>query len=115
MNSQIAQHKPYPKTKLRLDFVIFVPILAKNWLPWQRRLDPCNRKSFLWIGRPRKRSVIVSNHILAISRRNAFIAILIPKLVAMLLSLVYRSVTDEFLIAQTLSQNQTLYEYDAYN
>ena len=86
-----------------------MPILAKTWLPWQRRLDQCNQKCFLWIGRSRKRSVIISNHILAISRRNTFIAILVPKLVAMLLSLVYRSVTDEFLIAQTLSQNQTLH------
>jgi len=35
-------------------FVIFWPILAKLWLPWQRPLDPCNDKSLLWIGPPRK-------------------------------------------------------------
>ena len=35
-------------------FVIFWPILAKIWLPWQRPLDPCNQKCLLWIGRPRK-------------------------------------------------------------
>jgi len=55
-------------------FVIFLAILAKNWLPWQRPLDPCNQKCLLWIGRPRKPPVI-SNHILAISRRNSFICI----------------------------------------
>jgi len=32
-------------------FVIFWPILAKIWLPWQRPLDPCNQKCILWIGR----------------------------------------------------------------
>ena len=59
-------------------FCDFWPISAKIWLPWQRPLDPCNQKCFLWIGRPRKPPVI-SNHILAISHRNAFIAILVPK------------------------------------
>ena len=67
-------------------FVIFWPILAKIWLPWQRPLDPCNQKRLLWIGQPRKPPVI-SNHILAISliemHLYAFIAILVPKLVAM--------------------------------
>jgi len=57
-------HKPYLKTKLCMDmlhttkviaiFVIFWPTLAKNWLPWQRPLDPWNQKCLLWIGRPRK-------------------------------------------------------------
>jgi len=56
-------------------FCDFWPILAKIWLPWQRPLDPCNQKCLLWIGRPRKPPV-VSNHILAISHRNAFICIL---------------------------------------
>ena len=63
-------------------FGLFWPILAKIWLPWQRPLDPCNQKCLHWIGRPQKTTVI-SNHILAISHRNAFIAILVPKLVAM--------------------------------
>jgi len=35
-------------------FVIFLPILAKIWLPWQRPSDPCNQKCLLWIGRPLK-------------------------------------------------------------
>ena len=56
----------------------FWPILAKIWLPWQRPLDPCNQKCLPRIGRSRKPPVI-SNHILAISHRNAFIAILVPK------------------------------------
>ena len=66
-------------------FCDFWPILAKIWLPWQRPLDPCNQKCLLRIGRPRKPPVI-SNHILAISRRNAFICIcsnFIPKFVTM--------------------------------
>ena len=35
-------------------FVIFWPIFAKIWLPWQRPLDPCNQKCLHWIGRPLK-------------------------------------------------------------
>jgi len=82
-------------------FVIFWPILAKIWLPWQRPLDPCNQKCLLRIGRPRKPPVI-SNHILAISHRNAFICIYCnfsPKIGChgnAPLSLVYGSVIDEF-------------------
>ena len=68
-------------TKVMAIFVIFWLILAKIWLPWQRPLDPCNQKCLLWIGRPRKPPVI-SNHILVVSRRNAFIAIFVPHLVA---------------------------------
>ena len=67
--------------------LIFLPILAKTCLPWQRSLNPCNQKCLLWIGRSQKPPVI-SNHILAISRRNAFVAILVPKLVAMVMRLV---------------------------
>jgi len=62
--------------------VIFLPILAKIWWLWKRPLDPCNQKCLLWIGRPQTPPVI-SNHVLAISHRNAFIATLVPKLVAM--------------------------------
>jgi len=83
-------------------FMIFCLILAKMWFPWQRPLDPCNHKCFLWIGRWRK-PLVISNHILIISRRNAFICIysnFSPKIGChgnAPLSLVYRSVTDEFL------------------
>jgi len=79
-----------------------LPILAKIWLPWQRPLDPSNQKCLLWIGRQRKPPV-VSNRILIISRRNAFICIysnFSPKIGYRgnaPLSLVYGSVTDEFL------------------
>ena len=38
-------------TEVMAIFVIFWPILAKIWLPWQRLLDPCNQKCLLWIGR----------------------------------------------------------------
>jgi len=71
-------------TEVMAIFEIFLSILAKIWLPWQCPLHPCNQKYLLWIGRPRKPPVI-SNCILVISRRNAFICIysnLVPKLVA---------------------------------
>jgi len=31
-------------------FEIFLPILAKIWLPRQRPLDPCKQQCLLWIG-----------------------------------------------------------------
>jgi len=82
-------------------FVIFVPILAKNWLPWQSPLYPCNQKCLHWIGRLQKTTVI-SNHILAISRSNSFTYIysnFSPNIGCHgngPLSLVYESVTNEF-------------------
>jgi len=121
---------PYLKTKLGMDmlhttevmtiFVIFLPILAKIWLPWQRLLDLCNQKCLLWICLPRK-SPVISNRILVISHTNAFICIYsyfstnigcqsnapcplctgVPQM--------------NSTIAQTLSQNQTLHGYVAYN
>ena len=104
-------------TEVMAIFVIFWPILAKIWLPWQRPLDPCNQKCLLCIGRPRKPPTI-SNRILVISHRNAFIAILVPKLVAMvtpLCSLCTGVSQMNSPVAQTLSQNQTLHGYVAYN
>jgi len=38
-------------TEIMAIFVIFLPILAKIWLPWQRPLDPRNQKGLVWIGR----------------------------------------------------------------
>ena len=76
-------------------------ILSKISLPWQRHWDPYNQKCFLRIGGRRKPPVI-SNHILVISRRNAFICIysnFSPKIGChgnAPLSLVYGSVTGEF-------------------
>jgi len=64
---------------------------------------------------------VLSNHLLAISHRNAFICIysnFCPKIGChgnAPLSLVYVSVIDEFPMAQILSQNQTLHGYVAYN
>ena len=122
--------KPYIKTKLHITIshtaevlvilLRFLPILAKIWLPWQRSLDPCNQKCLLWIGRPRKPPVI-SNHILVISRRNAFMCIysnFVPKLVAVvtLLCPLCTGVSQmNSPMAQTLPQNQTLRGYVAYN
>ena len=82
-------------------FCDFLAYFGQNWLPWQRPLDPCNQKCLLRIGRPRKPPVI-SNHVLAISHRNAFICIysnFSPKIGCngnAPLSLVYGSVKDEF-------------------
>ena len=87
-------------TEVMAIFLIFWPILAKIWLPWQHPLHPCNQKCLLWVGRPRKLPVIC-NHILAISHRNAFICIysnFSPKIGCHCnapLSLVHGSVTSE--------------------
>jgi len=109
MNSPMAQTLSQNQTLHRCvaynwrygHFCHFWPILAKIWLPWQRPLDPCNQKCFLWIGWPQKPAVI-SNCILVISRINAFMSIyrnFCPKIGChgnAPLSLVYGSVTDEF-------------------
>ena len=87
-------------TEVLAILVIFWPILAKICLPWQRPLDPCSQ-CLLWIAQPRK-PPIISNRILIISRRNAFICIysnVSPKSGChgnAVLFLVYRNVTDEF-------------------
>ena len=109
INSLIAQTLCQNQTHHEYDaynwscghFVIHLLILAKNWLPWQRPLDPCNQKCLLWIARPRKPPVI-SKLILVVSRRNSFICIYInfsPKIGChgnARLFLVYGSVIDEF-------------------
>jgi len=83
-------------------FVIFWPILAKIWLPWQRPLDPCNQKCLLWIDWPRK-PFVMSNHVLVISHRSAFIcnySNFCPKIGChgnAPLSPMYGSVTDKFI------------------
>jgi len=101
-------------------YVIFLPILAKIVLPWQRPLERLQPEMSSLVGGRRKPPVI-SNRILVISRRNAFRCNYNnfgPKMGCHSnapLSLVYGSVTDEFAIAQLLSQNQTLHGYVAYN
>ena len=79
----------------------FCDFLAKIWLPWQRPLDPCNQKlcSLDW---STTKTPVMSNCILVISRRSAFIcnySNFYPKIGChgnAPLSLVYSSVTDEF-------------------
>jgi len=98
-------------TEVMVIFYDFLPILAKIWLQCQLPLDPCNQKCLLWIGRPQKPPVI-SNRIPIISRTNAFIATFVPKLVAMVTPLcpLCKGVSQmNSMIAQTLSQNQTLH------
>jgi len=107
-------------TEVMAIFVIFLTIMAKIWLQWQRPLDLCSQKCLLWIGRRRKTPVI-SNRILVISGRNAFICIysnFSPKIGCRgnkLLSLVHKNVTDEFPDSTNLSENQRLHGYVAYN
>jgi len=93
------------------DFSLFWPKFG-----W-RALEICNQKCLLQIGRPRRLPVI-SNHISVVSRRNALIAISVQKLVAMVTSLCtlcMKVSQRNSLIAQTLSQNQTLHGYVIYN
>jgi len=71
-------------------------ILAKIWLPWQRPLDPCNQKCFLWIG-GRRKTPVISNHILVICRLCTEVSQMNSP------------------IPQTLYQNQTLHGHVAYN
>jgi len=97
-------------TEVMAIFVIFWPIFAKIWSPWQRPLDPCNQKCRVWIARPRKPPVI-SNRILVIFHTNAFICIysyFSPKIGC-------HGNDPLSLIAQALSQSQTLHGYVAYN
>jgi len=125
MNSLIAETLSQNQTLLHMSHTTevmvilldFLPILAKIWLPWQHSSDSCNQKCLLWIGRPRKTSVI-SNRVLVSSCINTFIVILVPKLVAVVTSLcpLCMGVSQmNSLAAQTLSQNQTLHGYIAYN
>ena len=95
LNAYVAYNWSYGR------FCDFWPILAKIGCQWQRPLDPCNQKCLLWIDRPRKPPVM-SNQILVISRRSAFIcnySNFCPKIGcdgSAPLSLIYGSVTYEF-------------------
>jgi len=81
-------------------FVIFLPILAKIWLPRQRPLDIAIRNVFF--GLVGHENPVMSNHILVMSCRNAFICTysnFSPKIGCHRnapLSPVQGSVTDEF-------------------
>jgi len=83
-------------------------------------LRPLQSEISFWIGRP-QRPPVISHRILDISRRNAFIcilAILVSKLVAMVTPLcpLCKGVSQmNSLIAETLSQNQTLHRCVTYN
>jgi len=95
-------------------FCDFLAYFCYNLVAMATSLDPCNRKCLLWIGRPQKPPVM-SNHILV---RNALIAIFVPKLVAMATPLcpLCTGVSQmNSQMAQTISRNQTLCGYVAYN
>jgi len=90
--------------------VEILPILAKIWSPWQRPLDPCSQDVFF--GLADHENPVTSNYILAISRRNTFIALFVPKLVAMVMLFcpLCTSVTKiDSQTVETQSQNQTLH------
>jgi len=109
MNSPMAQTQSQNQTLLVCvahkwrfgHFCDFLAYLGQNLVAMATSLRPCNQKCLLWIGRPRKPPVI-SNHVLAISRTNAFICIysnFSPEIGChgnAPLSLVYGSITEEF-------------------
>jgi len=82
-------------------FCDYLAYFGQNLVAMATPIRPCNQKCLLQIGWPRKPPVI-SNHILAISHRNAFVSIysnFSPKIGChgnAPLSLVYGSVIDEF-------------------
>jgi len=105
----------------------FWPTLTNIWLPWQRPLDPCNQKLYLAIKSvffgmvAYHENPVISNCILVVSPKNAFIctlAILAPKLVAMVTPLcpLCTGVSQmNSAMTQTPSQNQTLHGCGVYN
>jgi len=82
-------------------FCDFFTYFGQNLFAMATPLRPLQSEMSFWIGRPRK-SPVISNHILAISHRNALICIysnFSPKIGChgnAPLSLVYGSVKDEF-------------------
>jgi len=102
------QLKLWPFCDIRAYFGQNLVAVATSLIPLQSEMS-----SLDW---PTTKPPVISNHILAISCRNA---ILVPKLVVMVMRfcppIVYGVSQMNSPIAETLSQNQTLYEYDAYN
>jgi len=101
-------------------FVIFLAYFGQNVVAMATSLRPLQSQMFSlnWWA---TKTPVISNHILVISRRNAFIcfiAIIVPKLVAMVTAVcpLCTGVSQvNSLIVQTLSQNQTLHWHVAYN
>jgi len=108
------------KTEVIAIFCDFLAYFCINFGCHGNAPRPLQSECLLWIGRPQK-PIVMSNHILVISWRNAFIAIFCPKIGCLgnaPLSLVFGSVTYDYMnsqMAQTLSRNQTLHGYVAYN
>ena len=55
-------------TEVMAIFVIFWPIFAKIWLPWQRPFDPCNQRSLIWIGRPLNHTLEQKNLLITVTQ-----------------------------------------------
>ena len=51
----LSEKQTLHTTEVMAIFVICLPILAKIWLPWQRRLDRCSQKCPLRIVQPPKK------------------------------------------------------------
>ena len=60
---------------------------SQNWLPWQRPLVAGCRQYLHSVGRPLKPPPSITNRLVAIVHTKPLIAILVPKLVAMAMSL----------------------------
>ena len=107
-------------TQVMAIFVIFWSILAKIWLPWQRRLDLGIRNVFFGLVNHENPLLQVITLSLSLTEMHlcAFIAISVPKLVAMVTPLCSLCTGVSHMnspIAQNVTQNQTLHGYVAYN
>jgi len=94
-------------------FLRFLPILPKCGCHGN---VPCIRN--VLFGLANDENSLRSKHILVVSHRNVFTAFFVPKLVTMVmpLCLLYMGVSwMNSLIAETLSENQTLHWYVTYN
>jgi len=121
-------HKPYLKTKLCIYMlhtaevmaicVIFWPILATNWLLWQRVNVQSEMYSLDWSTTKTPCYKFIFSISLVEMYLYAFTANLAPELVAMVTSLcrLWRGLSHmNSPMTQTLSQNQTLHLYVAYS
>jgi len=102
-------------------FCDFWPILAKLWLPWQRPLDFAIRNVFFGLDDHEIPLLLVIAFSLSLVEMHlcAFMAIFVPKLIAIVITPLCPLCTEvsqmNSPMAQTQSQNQTLHGCVAYN
>jgi len=104
------------RTEVVTIFVRFLPIFVQNLVAIATSLRSLQWEMSCLDWPTMKIPHVISNQIFDISHRNAFIAILVPKLFAMvtlLCSLCIRVSQINLLTAKTISQNQTIHGYVA--